>query len=766
MKEYSVIGKRVPRVDAVPSVTGRRRYVNDITLPGMLHGKILRSPYAHAKIVSIDTSKAERLPGVRAVISARDTLMRKFGGQAGGLPPDELALAAGEVIYIGQEVAAVAATDENTAEEALNLIEVVYEALLAVFDVEEAMKPGAPRVHRDAKSNVRHYVLRTFGDVDKGFKESDYIREDRFRTPMVVPAAIAIGCCVADFVPATGELTIYSHCQMPYRRKSTLAFVLGIPEEKLRLIRPYVGGSFGGSIALDAAHLCSAFLSMKTGKPVRVEYSRDEEFCTSRGRQPLIVELKTGVKKDGTLLAMQCRHFTQCGAYTDFGALNTVENSTYFDLEFRVPNVEFEGFVVYTNTTPARALRGLAHAPLIFAIHSHIDMIARDLGMDVVDLLLKNVHQKGDVTTAGCKLASCGISECIKEVATKINWKDKRGKLPANRGIGIGLASHSAGMRIPGYAGSLSTVMVHVNELGKVKVFSGRGEFGNAATTMLCMCVAEELGLRLEDISINEFVDTETIPWELGQGASRGTVAQGRAAIAAAQDVRHQLFEVVAEKLGAKVEDLAAKDGRIFVAESPTKGLSFKEAAQAYRFSGKPMPLIGRGHYEPPDEVKNFKTGEGNFSCAWGFSAHAAEVEVDTQTGQVKVLEVATADDCGKVLNPLHLEGSSDGGVLMGIGMALFEEIRHNEQGAVINPSFSEYGLPTALQTPKRIAHSFVESIDPYGPYGAKGITEVNSLAPAAAIANAIYDAVGVRIKELPITPERLLDALKKKSKA
>jgi len=759
MIEYSIIGKHVPRVEAKPMVTGRLKYVNDITLPGMLYGKILRSPYAHAKILSIDTSKAERLPGVKAVITAKDTPMVKFALHAQYGIEDEVSLAIDKVLYVGDRVAAVAAIDEDTAEEALDLIKVEYEELPAVFDPEEAMKPDAPRIHDDVEGNIRHRILHTFGDVEKGFEESDYVREDRFKTPMVISCSLGTRCCVADFVRDTGELTIYSDSQVPYQGKPYLAYIIGMPVEKIRSIRPYLPGCFGSRISSDDVNIISALLSMKTGKPVKIEHSRDEFLRVIPSRHALIAEFKTGVKKDGTLVATQCRHITDNGAYTVFGIMNTLQNSDLLDLILRVPNVKFEGLVVYTNTRPGLGMRALMNNSFCSGFYSHLDMLARDVGMDVADFYLKNAHQKGDVTTSRCKLDSCGISECIQEVIKASDWKNKRGKLPKNRGLGLGLGAHTAGFQ---WGGETSTVVVIADYLGKVGILSGRGEYGQGSSTMICMCVAEELGLKLEDVSINEVVDDSIVPYESSNYGSRGTVGQGRAAIAAAQDLRRQLFEVVAEKFGAEVEDMEAKEGRIFVKQSPDKGMPFQEAVKAYQDAGKLLPLIGRGRYDPPSEEMDFYTGEGNVSVAWGFGAQVIEVEVDTDTGEVKVLNVVTANDCGKALNPLQLEGSSEGGILMGLGSALFEGVFHNERGEVIGTTFPTYGMPTSKEIPTNIKHIWVETMDPYGPYGAKGITEVVELPTANAIANAIYDAVGVRIREFPITPEKILDALKK----
>jgi 4-hydroxybenzoyl-CoA reductase subunit alpha len=758
MSDFQIIGKRIPRPDGRAMVTGRLKYINDIYLPGMLYGKILRSPHAHAKIVKIDTSEAERLPGVKAVITAEDTPKVKFQTSYYGVK-DEYALAVDKVRYVGEPVAAVAAVDEDTAERALDLIKVEYQELPAVFDVMEAMQPGAPKIH-EVKNNVAAHIFHEAGDVEKGFKQADLVREDRFKAPMVVNATIGTRCAVADFCPESGELTIYSDTQKPYNLKPSLASILGLSPDKVRVIRPYVPGAFGGRAGISDVQTIAGFLSIKSRRPVRVEHTRDEEFSVQRGRQAVILDFKTGVKKNGKLVALFCRHYTNAGAYVDFGIQNTLQNVNVLDLCLRVPNVKFEGYVVYTNTLPGCPFRGLLNNSFTWGLYSHMDMVAEELGMDFPDFLLKNARKKGDVTTTRVKLGSCGIAECIKAVVEASGWKTKKGKLPPNHGIGLAIAGHTAGFH--SFIGELSTVLVSVDEYGKVTVLSGRGEYGNAPTTLICMVVAEELGLRMEDIFINDAVDTKTVPWEDGNYGSRGTVSQGRAAMAAARDVKKQLFRAIAKKLGVSVNSLEAKNSRIIVKGKKTE-LTFQEAVKIYADLGNKLPLIGRGHYSPPSEDWDIKSGVGNVAAAWGFGAQVVEVEVDPETGEVKVLEVFTADDCGRAINPLHLEGSSEGGVVMGLGSALFEGVRYDERGRVITRTFPTYGFPTVMQAPKKIEHRWIETIDPYGPYGAKGITEVVMLPTAAAITNAVYDAVKVRIKEAPLTAERIRNALKEK---
>lgn len=759
MKEYSVIGKPFPQVGSVPKATGSAKYSDDITLPGMLYGKILRSPYAHARIISIDTSKAERLAGVRAVITGKDIPPVTYG-----MGFDEYAIAPDKVRYVGDQVATVAAIDEDTAEEALELIEVTYEELPVVFDAEEAMKPGAPIIHDGVQNNVGFKVSHIVGDMERGFAESDYIREDRFETPMVQAAFLGPRGSVADFNSASGTLTLYTEATMPFTHRPWLAKILGIPVNNIRVIRPYIAGGFGNKSGLTIdVSFCASFLSMRTGRPVKIVHSREEEFITTRGRDPVVTHFKTGVKKDGTLVAMQGRQISNAGAYLDNSPLTARQNIGVFDILFRCPNVEFEVYDVYTNTLPSRTVRGLTNNALGWGEQQHFDIVARDLGMDVVDFYLKNAHQKGDVTTSKYKLDSCGLAQCIQKVAKASNWKEKRGKLPPNRGIGLAASGHTCGARYG--APDLSTAIVMVDREGSVRILSGRAEAGMGPGTMQIMCVAEELGLAPEDITINEFVDTDTTPFESGNYASRGTIQQGNAAVAAARDVRQQLFEVVANKLGVTADRLEAKNRQILTKGSPNKGMSFEEAVKTcwYEVEGA-LPLIGRGAYNPPTEDWDLRTGEGNASIAYGFGVQAAEVEVDIETGKVKVLNVVAANDCGKVINPLILDGESEGGISMSLGMALLEQISYDDKGKVQETSFSDYRLPTIWQQPL-VTSIWVETIDPHGPYGAKGITEVVSLPTAPAIANAVYDAIGVRIRKPPITPWKILEALREKEK-
>ncbi len=758
MKEYSVIGKRLPRVDGIVKATGEAKYTADMVLPGMLYGKILRSPHPHARILNIDISKAKKLPGVRAVITGKDTPGKKYGRYQDDRPDllDEYALAMDKVRYIGDEVAAVAAIDEDTAEEALDLIDVEYEKLPAVFDPEEAMKPGAPRIHDHAEHNVALKLLRNFGDVEKGFKESDYIFEDTFTTQGQTHCFLEPHAVLASF-DQSGKLTVWSSTQNPFPVRAQLARALGMPESRIRVIKPHLGGGFGGKVELLSHDVCSSLLSKKTGRPVKIVLTREEVFNATRQRHPMIMRLKTGVKSDGTLMAKECTNIADTGAYYGLGPTVMAVNFYVLTLIYRVPNISYEGSLVYTNKPVCGAQRGYGGPQIRFADDSQMDMIAEALAIDPVELRLKNAVQPGDITLIKARITSCGFKECLQKVAERTGWRDKRGKLPGNRGIGIagqGMVSGAKTYKNPFSSGAL----VEPQEDGTVILFTGASDIGQGLNTVLSQIVAEELGVGIEDVRIVA-ADTEITPFDQGTSSSRATMFAGNAVRLAAADARRQLFEAVAEKLEANPEDLEARDRKIFVKGSPEKGISFSDAVLASHLEKK-QPILGRGYYVPNVERPS-PTGEGNISPSYSFSAYVAEVEVDTETGRVKVSRITTAHDCGFAINPMAVEGQIEGGIQMGIGHALSEGF-FREEGQTLNPSFLNYGMATSLDMPE-IKTIIVETIDPEGPFGAKEAGEGTMIPTNPAIANAVYDAIGVRIKDLPITPEKILKALEDK---
>lgn len=744
---YSIIGKSLPRVDGVSKATGEARYTGDMTLPRMLYGKILRSPYPHARILDIDTRKASLLPGVKAVITGNDTLGIKYG-----LFPDECAIAMDKVRYIGEGMAAVAAVDEEIAAEALELIKVEYEELPAIFDVEEAMKPGAPQVH-DGSPNISAKRAFEFGDVEKGFRESDYVREDTFRTQAQSHCALETHAALASY-ETNGKLTLWASAQGPYYHSLDLAKLLGMPLGNVRVINPYVGGGFGGKRELFDLHFCAALLSKKTGRPVKIVYTREEQFMAGHYRHPFIVKIKTGIKKDGTLMAKDCATILDGGAYNSKGPAITGAAGSQVGSLYRVPNVRYTGYHVYTNKPVSGAFRGFGVLQVRFANDVQMNMIARELGMDPVEIRLKNAIGPGEVAPNGWKITSCGFSECIQKAAAEAGWDQERSKLARKTGIGMGCGNYVCGSSL--YGPDSSGAMIKLHEDGTVTVFTAVTDIGQGASTTMAQIAAEELGVALEDIRIT-VPDTEATPTDLGSYASRVTFVAGNAVKVAAGDAKRQLLDIAAEKLEARAEDLVAGDRRVYVRGSPDRGMAFSEVVKLALVK-KGVHILGRGSYFAKTEERDIKTGRGNTSPTYSFGAHVARVELDQETGQVALLEEVAAHDCGLAINPMALEGQLEGSTVCGMGMTIMED-RIMEGGQVLNPSFEGYRMPTALETP-RIGCIIVETIDPDGPFGAKGLSEGAQVPVAPAIANALCEATGTWFQELPITPEKVLRAL------
>jgi 4-hydroxybenzoyl-CoA reductase subunit alpha len=752
MKEYSVVGKRVLDIHGIAKATGAAQYTDDLVLPRMLYGKILRSPLPHARIINIDTSKAEKLPGVKAIITGKDVPGTKLGLYRRSA--DQYPIASDKVRYIGDEVAAVAAVDEDIAAEALDLIEVNYEELPAVFDVIEAMKEDAPQIH-DVDRNISHRTSMDFGNVDEGFRQADYIREDRFTNGAQIHCQLEPHVALASFDPS-GKLTMWLPNMSPFIKRRLLSRVLNMPESNIRICRSYIGGAFGGKSMLFSLDFSAALLSIRTGRPVKITYTREEVFTCVQKRHPFIVELKTGVKKDGTLIARECRAIANNGAYNYTGPLAIYLCCSSLFKTYRCPNIRYEGVCVYTNRMPSSAMRGHGKISMRFADDSQLDMIAEELGIDPVEIRLKNARQRGDVLPDRTEVISCGLSECIQKTVESSSWQEKRSKLPPNRGIGIG-CTHGQTAQNTGPLSS-SAAFIKFNEDGKVNLLTGAIDNGQHTETMLAQIAAEELGVPLEYIRVTAG-DSETTPTDVGSFLMALTFVTGHAVKAAAADAKRQLLEIAAERMGAKVAELEAREGRIYLRENPDKGMSFAEVVMAGLIKG--IPVLGKGYYMPKTEYLNIWTGIGKSLPTYSYGAQVTEVEVDTETGQVKLAETSGAVDCGFAINPMDVEGQIESCAVMSQGWTLSEQFFY-DQGQMLNPSFLEYKPPLAVNTPK-IKPIIVESIDPEGPFGAKDAGEVLIHTGPAAVANAIYNAIGVRIKDLPITPEKILKALREK---
>lgn len=755
MSELNVVGRRSPMLDAWEKATGKAKYTDDLSMPGMLFGKILRSPLPHAKILRVDLTEALRVPGVKDAISGKDIPKRKYG-----IVPkakDEYALAIDKVRYIGDEVAAVVATSLEAAEDALSKIKVEYEELPAVFDPLEAMKPGAPVIHEDVPNNVSATIRKEFGNVAKAFEESDFLFEDNFETqpvnhcPLEPQAALAV-------VDHQGKVTLWSSTQIPFFLRRNLATTLDIPESKVRIIKPKVGGGFGQKIDLYAKDFCAAFFAIRTGRPVKFVYDREEVFTCTRQRHPMYIYLKTGMKKDGTILAQQFRVVADGGAYNSTAPLMITLACFFIMLPYRIENLLFEGYHVYTNKPVGGAMRGHGIPQVRFAVESQLDIIAERMGVDPLELRLKNAFQAGEPHPAKLLVQSCGFSETLKKAAEAIGWKEKRGRLPFGRGVGLAGASFPSGVSNMSHISS--GAIVKIERDGSVTLLTGAADIGQGAETVISQIVAEELGVELEDIRITA-ADTEITPLDPGTFGSGVTLRAGNAARMAARVAKEKLLEAIAEKMEVAPSELEMKNRRIFLKERPDQGFSFLEAIKIYQYSDRPMPIIGRGSYFPPaKEPTTLLREDGNFSPAYSFMTQAAEVEVDPKTGRVKVLKMVTAHDCGKAINPMLVEGQLEGSVVGGMGQALYENVI-TEKGQVLNPSFLDYGIPTAMEIPY-IESIEVETNDPEGPFGAKESGEGTQLSPAPAIVNAIYDAIGIRFKSLPVTPDKVLEALEK----
>ncbi len=758
MNRLDVVGKREPMLDAWDKAMGRARFTDDLTLPGMLYGKILRSPLAHAKILHVDLSKAKKVAGVKGAISGKDIPKKKYGIVP--MAKDEYALAIEKVRYIGDEVAAVVATTWEAAEEAISKIRVDFEELPAVFDPIEAMKPGAPIIHEEVPNNVSAKIHKEFGNVEKAFGESDFLFEDTFETQAVNHAPLEPHAALA-IVDPYGKVTLWASTQIPFFLRRNLATALDIPESKVRVIKPKVGGGFGQKIDQYAKDFCAAFFAAKTGKPVKFVYEREEVFTCTRQRHPMHIQLKTGMKKDGTIWSQQFKVIADGGAYNSTAPLMITLACFFIMLPYRLENLLFEGYHVYTNKPVGGAMRGHGIPQVRFAVETQLDRISEKMEIDPLDLRLKNAFQAGEPHPAKLLVQSCGFSDTLRKAAEEIGWKEKRGKLPFGRGVGLAGASFPSGVSNMSHISS--GAIVKIERDGSITLLTGAADIGQGAETVISQIAAEELGVPLEDIRITA-ADTEITPLDPGTFGSGVTLRAGNAAKMAACSAKEKLLEAVAEKMEARSEDLEAKNRRIYVKGSPERGMSFQEAIKYYQYSDRPMPIIGRGSYSPPaKEPTTLLKENGNFSPAYSFMTQAAEVEVDTRTGKVKVLKMVASHDCGRAINPMLVEGQLEGSVVGGMGQALYEDVM-TEKGQVLNPSFLDYGLPTAMEIPSIISVE-VETDDPEGPFGAKESGEGTQLAPAPAIINAIYDAIGVRFHSLPVTPEKVLKALHEKKK-
>jgi len=753
-EKYSVVGQRVQRVEGFDKVTGESKFIADIQLPGMLIGRVLRSPYPHARIRRINTSKAAKLSGVRAVVTAEDTIKRPWGA----FFADQYILSVGKTRYVGEEVAAVAAIDPDIAEEAIDLIEVDWEPLPGVFDAEEAMKDGAPLVHEDKPNNIAMQMDLERGNIAQAFVESDVIVEDCFTSMPQWHCSIETIGSVAEY-STSGKYTIYMNTQTLFNARYRIATALGVPESNVRIIQSAVGGGFGGKSCDDNNALVAAVLAKKAGKPVKLINSREEEFLAGcRPRVFMKINVRLGFKKNGRIRAKHIKVIADNGAYSAKAPAITGVAAMRHDTCYKYTDVKTEALLVYTNKIPTGAFRGFGNPSAEWAVEQAIDLGAHELGIDPIEIARINAAETGYVSPHGNRVTSCELKQCLDMAERMIEWKAKRAAKQPNTGLGLACTVHVSGKRHFGdYDGSSATIKI--NEDGKALILSGEGECGQGVHTAMCQIAAEELGVPIEDVEISR-ADTDLTTFCLGAFASRLTYVSGNAVKNAATNVKEQLFEQAAEMLEANPQDLMSRDGKIFVQGAEGKSLTVSDVARARLFRHNGAPIVGSGSFDA-DSVLPDSTRFGNESGAYNYGVQAAEVHVDPDTGQVKILNFVIASDCGTVIYPLGAEGQVEGGLAQGIGYALTEGLQIDE-GKPINPNFSDYRIPSMRDMPP-LQHAFADSYEPTGPFGAKGLGELNMDPTAAVINNAIFEAVGVRVKTLPITPEKILRALKEK---
>nr|NJM02135.1 xanthine dehydrogenase family protein molybdopterin-binding subunit [Desulfobacula sp.] len=756
LKELNVVGKRIPKLDAAKKAMGRAEYIQDIKLPGMVYGKILYSKFAHADIVKIDTSRARALPGVLCVLTGDDVPKKMKMGFYKDNPP----LKKRKVCSFRDEVAAVAAISPEIAKKALDMIEIEYRELPGVFDPEKAMEKDSPLVHDYHKTNVLNLPWSLhYGDVEKAEKESAFVVEERFTTQWVSHCCLGTSGAIALF-DASNNLTIYTNTQIPsLAQKDFLESLkaMGLENKRVRVIKPIIGGGFGSKLDTYAYEHISILLAHACRRPVKILFDRVEEFKAISTRQPTVIYIKQGCDKNGKLTFRDMRMVLDNGAYTSWGATTPSVMMMPITSLYRVDNVRYEAKCVYTNNTYSQAMRGYGNPQATFAIESTIDMLAQKAGIDRLEMRRINRNQPGDLTPQGFKISSCGLSECIDAVEKEMDMKGQREK-----GVGFGIASliHvGGGARI--YKSDGCGAILKMDDYGKVDIFTGGTDMGQGLDNITAQIVAEELGLLVEDINVVHS-DTDVCPWDVGAHASRSTFVAGNAALGAAKKVKAVILEEAAKAFGVSPDQIVMKARNIFVPGDAEKTMPIDKLLRKVHFSPQGKMLMADYFYDPDNENLG-KDMKGNMSVTYAFGAHGVKVRVDEETGKVEVLDYVAAHDVGRAINPLLLEGQVYGGVVMGLGYALTEEVVTKE-GKNMNPNFRDYKLFTAKDA-VRIKAPVVETYDEYGPFGAKGIGEPGCVPTAPAVANAIYDAVGVRITTLPITPEKVLAALKEKKK-
>ena len=749
--ELAVIGRRQKRLDGFDKVSGRSVFTDDVRLPGMLHGKVLRSPHARARIVSIDISKAAALPGVKVLVTAKDAPELMFSEHQPVFAQDV-------VNYIGEEVAAVAAADLFTAEEAVGLIEVEYEILDAALDLRQALKTDAPQIHSRAANNLGPVHEQDFGDPDTVFADCDFIFEDEFKSPVQHNTLAEFHVALADY-SNPDKLHMWTPTQGAPMYKMQLAEAFGLKESQVRIIYENVGGAFTGRGRAKPHHLIAALLSRKAGKPVKIKATGDEEFIMFRGSGDTLYKFKTGVMKDGTIRALAADVTFDSGAHDEWPMILWLP-APYLNWLYKIDAARYRGRFVFTNTVPKGSHHGGIFGRMSAGWMQHLNRVAEELGLDPAQFHLQNAVEPGHEAMEGSVFASCGLRECIEQAVERSGWNSKYGKLPPKdgkyRGIGIGIGAQASGSK--GADNDTSAAMIKVADDGIVTLFTGIPDMGQGSHTVMAMIAAEVLGTEPENIRIVQG-DSDIVPFDWGAFSQRGTFMTGNAVKAAAEDARLQLADIAARELAASPADIQFRAGRVYLESDPDRGMSFAEVVHKSLHSAEGRFVMGRGFFNSP---KAFG------ALAFSFGCQVAEVEVDPESGAVALLRVTAVHDIGRAMNPLAVEGQLDGQVFSGMGQVLYEECRM-EDGLMLNPSRLEYKLPRTYELPE-VDYVLVETIDPYGPFGAKEVGEGPIVVSMSAIASAVMNAVGGNmVPEIPMTPwrvQRMLNVMRRNAES
>ena len=774
------VGTSIPRLDAADKVTGRALYTADIWLPNMAHGKLLGSPIAHGLVKRIDVSKAKALPGVLAVLTGADVTDTKHGVSPARY--DEDVLAKDKVRHVGDPVAAVAAVDEKTAERALELIEVDYEPLPVLTDAMEAVKDGAPLIHDRYPRNISTTVEHNFGDVEAAFRESHYVREESFTGNNVFQSPLEPHASISTW-SHDGNLTLYTSTQVPPYVQYMMAHVLHIPIGRIRVIRPAVGGGFGTKAATTPLDICSALLSRACGRPVKMIYSREEMFRYGRGRHKQHMKLKLGVDREGRIKAVKSEIYLDGGAYTSFGVATAYYAGSMIPTLYKIPNYRYDGYRVMTNKPACGAMRGHGVPQPRFAFECLLSMAADDLGIDPIEIRRRNAMTPNTMTLNDLDIGSCEFSATLDAVEDKSSWKAKYGKLPRGKGIGIGCGGFVSGAGYCIYRGQVqlshdkprehfqkksifphANAVVRVLEDGEAAVLMiGAAEIGQGSDTVLAQMCAQSLGIPVSRMRM-QTADSEVAPLDLGAYSSRVTFMAGHAVSRAGAMVLEKMKPYAAALLDCEAYDVEAKDGTLFVRGEAERTVPWAEVARKY-FNDN-GPLVGSGWYKPPEGLGgDYKGATVGTSPAYSFGSSVCEVSVDMETGKVKVERFTDYHDCGKPINPLAVHGQVEGAIVMGAGETIMEGVQFGEDGQLANPNLHGYLIMTIKDAPE-IFSGIVDSYEPRGPFGAKEIGEGSTLPVLGAVAHAIANATGVWIKDLPITPEKILNALREKEAA